>query len=841
MVSLQLLLNVTLLVALSYVQSLLLRHWRRTGWRFQIVSGAVAGGVAIAGTLAPVTLAPGVFFDGRSVVLAVAGLFGGPLVAAVAAGTTALYRLILGGSGALVGVGVILASAALGVAYHYLRRRWPQSVKPYYLLAFGILVHVVMLALMLALPGWLSRGVLSQIALPVMTIYPLATLLMSLLFIQEEIDRAARLALTASEAQLRLLLDGAPDPIYVQTNERFAYVNVAALEMFGASSAEALLGQPILSRVAFESQDSVRERMLTMREEKRRAPRTERAFVRCDGSRFDAETSAVPIRFEGEIGALVFIRDITERKQAERALARERHLLRTLMENGPDMIYFKDHGGRFLRVNRAQAQRFGLQEPEQVIGKSDFDFFTIEHARNAQADEQEVMRTGQPIAKEEKETWPDGRETWVLTVKLPFLDENGQVTGTFGTSKEITERKRQEEERLDLERRLLQAQKLESLGVLAGGIAHDFNNLLTAMLGNLELALEDTPPEAPMRGLLTEASAAAQRAAELTGQMLAYAGASRVVVSQVDLSALVVEYTQLVRAGIAKTASLDLNLAEGLPLVEADRSQIQQVLLNLITNAAEAIGNEPGQITVSTAVATYDAATLARSRLRELPAPGRFVYLEVRDTGCGMNPATLARLGEPFFSTKFQGRGLGYPAVEGVVRGHGGALFVESVPGQGTVVRVLLPARRPTAQEDRPQLVQAHRASEWPGALGTVLVVDDEPGVRQVCQAMLGRLGYDVLTAEDGIEGIALLRQHARGIDAVILDLSMPHMDGAATFREMRRLAPELPVLLSSGYGEEAAVRGLAEMGLAGFVHKPYQLADLRAALEAALARGERG
>ncbi|MBC7316806.1 MAG: hybrid sensor histidine kinase/response regulator, partial [Chloroflexi bacterium] len=243
----------------------------------------------------------------------------------------------------------------------------------------------------------------------------------------------------------------------------------------------------------------------------------------------------------------------------------------------------------------------------------------------------------------------DGEIRWLRDYGLPEWDaREGRVVRIYGAAEDITERKRAEEERLEMERRLLQAQRLESLGVLAGGVAHDFNNLLMAIRGNLDLALLDLPPASPVRESIEEAARAVQRAADLTRQLLAYAGKGQFVISRVNLSALVEENALLFRAAIPKTVTLIVNLAPDVPAISADAGQIQQVVMNLLTNASEAIGEKPGTITLTTGVMEADAATLARSRLPDPPPAGRYVFLEVADTGCGMDEATIERIFEPF-------------------------------------------------------------------------------------------------------------------------------------------------------------------------------------------------
>ena len=393
------------------------------------------------------------------------------------------------------------------------------------------------------------------------------------------------------------------------------------------------------------------------------------------------------------------------------------------------------------------------------------------------------------------------------------------------------ERKRDEQERLELERRLLHAQKLESLGILAGGIAHDFNNLLMAILGNLDLALERLPDASPARASIESSARAARRASDLTRQMLAYSGRGKFVARPLDLSELVEEHAHLFRTGVARTVTLHLRLERSLPPIEADVGQIQQVILNLMTNASEAIGDRAGEISVSTGLEKCDARCLARSRTAEPPASGRFVFLEVSDTGRGMDDATRRKLFDPFFSTKGAGRGLGMAAILGIVQGHGGAIFVDSAVGKGSSIRVSFPAIVAGRASSSPE-VEPHAATVAgldPG--GTVLVVDDEESVREVCKEMVESLGFLTLTAADGQEAVEVFRRHADVVDYVVLDLSMPNLGGLAAYREMARVKPGVRVVLSSGYTEQESLRGLTGQESVTFIQKPYTIGALRAAL----------
>ncbi|HEU5088179.1 MAG TPA: response regulator, partial [Roseiflexaceae bacterium] len=389
---------------------------------------------------------------------------------------------------------------------------------------------------------------------------------------------------------------------------------------------------------------------------------------------------------------------------------------------------------------------------------------------------------------------------------------------------DISEYKRAEEEQRQLEAKLQHTQKLESLGVLAGGIAHDFNNLLTGILGYADLALLELPPDSKAHELISETVKSTQRAAELTNQMLAYSGKGQFVVEPLDLSLLIRDMVRLLDISISKNCILSLDLATRLPTIEADATQIRQVVMNLVINASEAIGEHSGTIRVATGSQFCDQMYLADADLDADLGPGTYVFVEVNDTGQGMSEETRARIFEPFYTTKFTGRGLGLSAVMGIVRGHRGALKLETAPGAGSTFRALFPtSERTLSTGDQ----RSHPAREWRGQ-GGVLVVDDEVMVRGLIQQMLERMGFTVFVAPDGPAAIAMLRANTGSIRLALLDMTMPHMNGAMTFQELRRIQPDLRVILMSGYNEQTAASQFTEQGIAAFIQKPFRIPTLR-------------
>jgi PAS domain S-box-containing protein len=390
--------------------------------------------------------------------------------------------------------------------------------------------------------------------------------------------------------------------------------------------------------------------------------------------------------------------------------------------------------------------------------------------------------------------------------------------------------RRGEQDRHALEVLMFRAQKLESLGVLAGGIAHDLNNMLTPILGFAELASHSLPDDSPAVEMLDVVVTSTRRAAALVQQILAYAGLGQFVVRPIDLSDLVRETAGLLGAVVSTKALLNYELARGLPPVEADDAQLRQVVMNLVTNAAEAVGAGGGTITVRTGLIRADHQTPGSPRPETDPPGEPSVFLEVADSGCGMTADVIEKIFDPFFTTKFVGRGLGLAVVQGIARKHHGALDVRSEPGRGSTFRLLLPCLTGAAAvEGEPQ-----GSEYWRGA-GTVLLIDDERGVRDIAARVLEDAGLTVLIAGGGEEGVRVFREHPRGIDAVVLDMTMPGMGGLEAARALRGLRSDLPVVLMSGYSVPEVARQSADLGFTGFVQKPFTMSDLLAAVRLAL------
>jgi len=425
----------------------------------------------------------------------------------------------------------------------------------------------------------------------------------------------------------------------------------------------------------------------------------------------------------------------------------------------------------------------------------------------------------------------DGSIRWLYDL-THLVRKNGEVTHFVGYVIDITRRIEAEQEARSLEHQLLQAQRLESLGMLAGGVAHDFNNILTGILGEANLARRvlSKAPDTDVSPNVERIELLALRAADLTRQLLAYSGKGRFVVLPVDLSHIVDDMATMLGVVISKKAALSLELDDGLPAIEGDRAQLQQIVMNLITNASDALGAEPGEITVRTGTAECTREMLADTYGERDLAPGRFVTLEVTDTGCGMPEEVRSHVFEPFFTTKASGRGLGMSAILGIVRSHGGAIQLTSSPGDGTTFRLLFPA----CAEAAIPVGQSERPGGWKGQ-GLALIVDDEPSVRLVASRMLEQLGFDTVTATEGQQALEVYRERRDEIVVVLMDMMMPVMGGAEAIEALRRLTPNLPIIMSSGFDEAEITTRLAGLPATTFLQKPYQVSDVEGALRAVL------
>ena len=662
--------------------------------------------------------------------------------------------------------------------------------------------------------------------------------------------KRAEEALRESEQRFRSVAENTSEGLMLfDAQGNFMYQNAASLRIHGFGTPEAGHVENENLPATWKGWDDAGRPMLFEEWPLSRVLRGERfqnQILRATrvetGQEFWASYNGCPIfDANGKLNfGFVSVREITEQRKAETALResenRERARaveLESLMDATPSAIFIaRDAECLSMSGNRA-AYALLRGQPEKNLSKSAPDgpmnFRTMRDGVEIPPPElplQKAASSGEPVRNYAFDmVFDDGNTLNLMCDAVPLLDEEGCSRGGVGVLTDVTELKRAEQ-------RLRESQKLESLGLLAGGVAHDFNNLLVGVVGNASLAQEMLPPDHPAADLLTGVLKSGEQAAHLTRQMLAYSGKGKFVVEPLNLSAVIPEMIGLVRPSISKNITLHLDLDEGLPSIAADRGQMQQVFMNLTINAAEAIGSHEGLIAVRTGVEEVDDRFKRLHPETAALAPGQYVFLEVRDTGCGMDDATRARIFDPFFSTKFVGRGLGLAAVDGIMSGHKGAIAVTSAPGQGTCFTVLLPPVASAAGKP----IASVRSAAIHGS-GTVLVVDDEPIVLGMAKKALERHGYTVLVANSGAAAIAVAKRHPGEIELVVLDLSMPHMSGEEALPELRKVRPEVKVVVSSGYSESEAMRLFDGQRVSGFIQKPYTSKGLAEKIETSLKR----
>jgi PAS domain S-box-containing protein len=695
--------NAALLLAIVIVFTSTALRWRseRVFWR-QCVIGIILGLIAVAVMLSPWEYSKGLFFDTRSILLCITGLYFGFIPTFIAMLMTIALRYTQGGVGVWMGIGVIISSCIIGLTWRHFRKKNLEKLSWFELYLFGILVHIFMLIMVIFLPHERIVSTLLNIYIPVLIIYPLGTSILGTMLSKRLYDETLSDQIKESEVKYKIVANNTYDWEYwIDNDGKFIYCSLSCLRITGHSADEFFKSPSLLT----------------------------------------------------------------------------------------DIIHHED---KEIYLNHNIDDAIGKQLDYRII-------------------------------------LPDGSIRWVGQVHTTVW-ENNKCLGLRASIRDITERKMMELERGKLERQMQQTQKLESLGVLAGGIAHDFNNILMAILGHAELTQYTLSPMSPARENINQIITASHRAAELCQQMLAYSGKASLSNMHINLGELVNEMVHLLKTSISKKALLNLHIEKDTPMIEGDPSQIRQVVMNLIINASDAIGELSGVISVSVGATRCDDYYLKTTELFDNLSPGLYTHIEVSDTGCGMDAETQARIFEPFFTTKFLGRGLGLAAVVGIVRTHNGAIKVYSEQGKGTTFKLLFPSL-PSNYSNNEDTNGATANTKWTGQ-GTILLADDEESIRAVAASMLELIGYKVLTAVDGREAIDIYNEKKNEIDIVVLDMTMPHVDGGEAFKEIRRINPDAKVLIASGYSKEDIGARFAGKGVTEVLQKPYTMKSLRESLK---------
>jgi PAS domain S-box-containing protein len=513
-------------------------------------------------------------------------------------------------------------------------------------------------------------------------------------------------------------------------------------------------------------------------------------------------------------------KEITQRKNVEEAVRESEERYRAVVEQSMDCIFLVDFETKQIEDFNPSLEKLLGYSRSELKRLEIYDF--VYHAREDIDEKINLIKKHKGLILGEHNYITKTGDIINVDVSISPIIYGGKEVMCI-VARDITERKKTEEERRKLEEKMKQSQKLESLGILAGGIAHDYNNMLMGVLGNASLLLEKLSPSSPLRSFIENIETSAKRLADLSQQLLAYSGRGKFMVQPINLSELVEDMFELIKVSVSKNATINCNLAKDIPLIEADSTQIRQIIMNVIINASEAIGQEIGVINISTHVMECDKKFLSKTYFSEGVHEGEYSYFEISDTGCGMDPKTIEKIFEPYFTTKFTGRGLGLAAVMGIVKGHGGALWLKSKQGAGTFIKVLFPA----LEKGEPITKKEPTMEEKSFGDGYVLLVDDDDVVRSMANMMLTEMGFGVFMAANGREAIRLFKENDNKIKFVLLDLTMPEMGGEETFEEIRKIKSDIPVVFSSGYTQQEIESRYSGDKLVNFLQKPYRLADL--------------
>lgn len=637
--------------------------------------------------------------------------------------------------------------------------------------------------------------------------------------------------LQAAEEKYRILVENASEGIAVSQGEYFQFVNSRLAQMLDYTPEE-MLKTRIRDFIHPEDRSMVMDRQRKRMAGEDVPSKYPLRVQTATGQEKWIQLSAVPVAWMGKPGSLDFITDITDLKWAEQALRESQQRFRSIVQRSPmGILLFELRQNECLMLtdSNAAADDILRRSHDALRDKPLAQVLPVEGAPKLKEIFYRAAGGGEGGAFDEYD-YRDAQGRITLDLHV-FPTVPGNVVAMF---LDISERKQARQEKIKMDMQLQQMRKWQSLAVLAGGVAHDFNNLIQGIFGNCEILREDIPEHDPtMIKRIASIEEAARRAADLSGQMLAYSGKGNFVLEPIDLAECVRNNHPNIEALIRDRAKWALEIAPGLPLVRADEAQVLRAIHNLIVNAAEAMDDPDKTIVIQLGLSRHNADKLSGALMNgEVDSQADYVYVCVRDEGMGMMPEMVESIFDPFYSTKFTGRGLGLPVVQGIMRGHGGAVTVETTPGEGSTFTLFFPVFR--GEIPQPQAPPAPENSRWK-AEGTVLVVDDEAIVREVVDEMLQTLGFQVYQAVDGVEAVELFEKHQDKIVCVLMDLTMPRMNGAEALRSIRRISTHVPVILSSGYSEEEVMAKFHPTEFADFIKKPYFYHELTAKIQSAI------
>lgn len=826
----ELILNLSLLVAISVVSGFIAQRWSRDNRTGAIIQGFLFGVAAVFGMMQPLVLGPGIIFDGRSVMLSLCALFFGPWAAIPSVLMTTAYRMWIGGGGTLMGIMVILSSSGIGLIAYF---RWKPQVNPpsaLMLYMFGIAVHLVMVGLIFTLPDNKVLPALKLIGPPVMLLYPLATILVGKILSDQGASLNYLEKLQTSERKYKELVENA-NSIILRWNQtgKITFMNEYALNFFGYSQNE-IIGRNAVGTIvpACDSTGKdLSQMILDIAAHPERYQTNENENIKKDGTRVWVAWTNKPLKdVTGKYTEILCVgNDISGRKKAENAVRDSRELLSTFIRQSPIYAFIKEvkpTESRVLHASDNYQQMIGVSSSD-MLGKTMEELFPAEMAAKITSDDWKVVENGVTLKLDE-----DFNGRSYTSVKFPIVQ--GDKTLLAGYTIDLTDRKKAEADREKLEKQLLQSQKMEAIGQLAGGIAHDFNNMLSVINGYSDMLLKKIPASEPAYELIREINRAGARSADLTEQLLAFARKQTIAPKVLDLNDTVVGMLKMLQRLIGENIELLWKPDANPWKVKMDPSQINQLLANLLVNARDAIATTSGRVIIETRKAILDEAFC---EMHPDSAPGEYVALSVSDNGCGMGRETIEHIFEPFYTTKKigQGTGLGLATVFGIVKQNNGFINVYSEPGNGSIFKIYIPRHVPdeTEKEEESELPKIIAGTE------TVLLVEDEEALLKFTKILLGQMGYTVLTANSPGDAIKLAEKHEGYIHILMTDVVMPEMSGRTLSETITKERPGIKSLFMSGYTADIiAHNGILDQGI-HFLEKPFTAEGLSAKLRETL------
>lgn len=809
--------NAALLLALSLLYGTIPEHPRANKRWLEILAGFIIGLIGIAVMVNPWELIPGVVFDTRSILLSVGGLFFGLVPTVLAALMTALFRVYLGGLGTLTGVVVIVISASLGLLWRRYRHRWMADFRWRELYAFGIVVQIAMLLSMLTFPWPVAIQVLSQITLPVLLIYPLATVLLGNLLAHQQARRSTMQALQESEERLRQIVQNMPVMLDAfDSDYNFVAWNQECERVTGYTTDE-IIGAPL--SVLYPDEAQRKEMAATLIDGGYNFRDREWNITCKDGSVKTISWSNISMQFPipGWFTWAIGI-DVTARKKSEDALQASEAYFRALIANASDVIIVLETSG-VIRYCSPSALRILGRTAESLTGKDLFDLVheddapTLRNTVDQILPDARAMRTAEIRLKHRTGTWP------IFETVVCNLVNDPPVCGIVVNARNITARRR-------LEEQLNQAQRMESIGQLAGGLAHDLNNLLVPIMGFAELGMAKLEQTDRLYRNFKHIHQAGQQAADLTKQILAFSRRQMLEMKVLDIDTVIAELQELLQRLLGEEIEFIVLLDAASKTVRGDRTQIEQVLVNLAINARDAMP-VGGKFVVETSNVDLDVAYAQQYGLEA----GPYVMLTISDTGYGMDATTKQRIFEPFFTTKEQGQGtgLGLATVFGTIKQHRGHVLVYSEPGQGATFKILLPRLEETVSEEPAPVPPISGGNE------TILVVEDEDAVRTLVCETLATHGYHVMEANGPDVALSLSGAAEHTIHLLLTDVILPDMVGPELYRQIAKQNPGMKVLYMSGYSYDVLTyRGLHQPRFE-YLQKPFSVPALLHATQTAL------